>query len=149
MADAYYVRYWETKENYVAWTNSETDYFSSSKKAHGFIEKYLIKDYQVYAYELGYCEQVGEDYINHEPYDFYNADQIKKKLTIIVAYIKKSIPQFTLREIECTVNDINTGNHLKIAIEEAREDELFEKDSNVFAFEKDHITNFLNIKTKR
>lgn len=83
MKTAYYVRYWETKEDYVQWTADETFYFSNKKKAEKFIKKDCLNDNPVFAYELGWCDKIGAgedcDYENHEPYEFYNSDEISKQ----------------------------------------------------------------------
>ena len=79
MSDAYYVRYWYTKEDYVAWDYPETDYFRTEAEAKKFIETDLKQDDPVFAYELGNCDEEDGDHENHEPYEFYNAEKDEEK----------------------------------------------------------------------
>lgn len=148
MITAYYVRYWETKEDYAQWTAYETEYFSNIKKAQKFITKDCLNDNPVFAYELGFCDQHGDDYESHEPYEFYNSSEIFKELEIVVAYNVKSVPTFMKICLECSLNDINTKNHLNIAIEKLKDNGLIEENEKAFAFEKESIENFLAKKTK-
>lgn len=148
MTTAYYVRYWETKEDYIAWTAYETEYFSNSQKAQKFITKDCLNDNPVFAYELGFCDQDGDDYENHEPYEFYNSDKIYKEVEIIVAYNLKGVSTFMKVCLECSLNDINTKNHLNIAIEKLKDNGVIEEDDKAFAFEKESIESFLAKKTK-
>ena len=146
MSTAYYVRYWSNKEDYIAWTPYETEYFSSKQKAQKFINNDCLNDNPVFAYELGFCYQDGDDYENHEPYEFFNSDKIYKEVEIIVAY--KDVSEFIKVSLECSLNDINTKNHLNIAIEKLKDNGVIEEDDKAFAFEKESIENFLAKKTK-
>jgi len=155
MADktAYYVRYWETKQDYIVWTNDEIEYFDNNKQAQKFIKNcLLVDDAPVFAYELGMADKITEEgcddvYENHESFDFYNADEIKKTATVIVSCTKKGVPEFVQYDIECTLNDVNTNNHLNMAIDLAKEDNFIEGTSFI-AFDKESIEQFLSKKNK-
>jgi len=126
--NAYFVRYWETKEDYIVWTNDECEYFDNKKQAEKFIKKcLLVDDAPVFAYELGMVDKITEEgcddvYENHEGFDFYNAEEIKVKVKLIVACTIKGKPDFFVCSFECTQHDVNVGNHYAKAIELAKED---------------------------
>jgi hypothetical protein len=150
MATMCYVRYWSTKNDYLVWTNDNIDYFTSSKKTQNYIDKYLMKDDPVYAYEIGYADQIGSDedctYENHEAYDFFKSDEVINKVEIVVAHYVKGVPTFTEVSLECSLYDVNTKNHFQMAIAKLKESGDLEQNDNAIAFEKKQIEDFVSKK---
>ena len=145
MKTAYYVRWWDTKNDYEVWTNYEDANFDNKKSLEKFVKYELVgKDLSnpVFAYEIGYCDKfydkISDDYAyeNYEPYGFYNAEEIKKKLNFVLAH--NGADKLIEIEVEVTQYEIDTRNFNEVIAAAKEAGHVFDE-SRAVVFQKDEL----------